>query len=58
MYPATQMLQNALFFDYFSIKPHMQGSQFYTQKFAVDFHNEMKKYRILEKKKASTIISK
>lgn len=50
MYPATQMLQNALLFDYFSIKPHMQGSQFYTQKFAVDFHNEMKKYRILEKK--------
>lgn len=57
MYPATQMLQNALFFDYFNIKPHMQGSQFYTQKFAVDFHNEMKKYRILEKK-ISTIISK
>lgn len=48
MYPATQMLQNALFFEYFSIKPHMQDSQFYTQKFAVDFHNEMKN-RILEK---------
>lgn len=49
MYLATQML----FFEYFSIKPHMQHSQFYTQKFAVDFHNEMMKNRILEKNPVS-----
>lgn len=57
MYLATPMLQNALFFEYFSIQPHMQHFQFFTQKFAVDFHNEMMKNKILGKK-ISTIISK